>query len=172
MLAAKGEYVLFMDADGATPMPEVAKLLSKLHIGYDVAIGSRARRRGTESQVAMSKVRRLVGETFAGAVHLLAIGGIEDSQCGFKLFRRDVVVPIFSRQQLSGFAFDVEILFIAKRLGLSIAEVPVQWYAQPGSKVRIFRDAVKMLWDISRVRWIHRDLRQSGSSVPKLQENG
>jgi dolichyl-phosphate beta-glucosyltransferase len=160
MLAAKGEYVLFMDADGATPLSEINKLIEQLQAGYDVAIGSRARHGADDPQVAMSVVRRLVGETFISVVHLLAFGGIEDSQCGFKMFRRQVVPSIFSRQQVMGFAFDVEILFIASRLGLSIAEVPVQWHAQPGSKVRIFRDALKMLWDISSVRWLHRDLRQ------------
>ena len=137
-----------------------------MQINTHVAIGSRARRGADEPEVAMSAVRRLVGGTFTSAVHLLTVGGIEDSQCGFKMFRREVVPSIFSRQQVMGFAFDVEILFIARHMGLSIAEVPVQWHAQPGSKVRIFRDALKMVWDISRVRWIHRDLRHRARVAP------
>lgn len=168
MLSAAGRYVLFMDADGATPLSQTKKLIARLEDGYDAAIGSR---NNEKSEVEMSPTRRLVGGLFARAVHILAVGGIADSQCGFKMFRSEVVAPVFARQQLSGFAFDVEILFIARRLGLGIVEVPIQWEAQPGSKVRIFRDAARMLWDLSRVRWIHRDLSPSGGPTPADVEN-
>jgi dolichyl-phosphate beta-glucosyltransferase len=168
MLSAAGRYVLFMDADGATPLSQTKKLISPLERGSDVAIGSR---NSEQSEAEMSPMRRLVGGLFARAVHLLAVGGIADSQCGFKMFRREVVAPVFARQQLQGFAFDVEILFIARRLGLGIVEVPIQWEAQPDSKVRIFRDAARMLWDISSVRWIHRDLSPHGLSKPAAVEN-
>ena len=107
-------------------------------------------------EVKTSLHRRLIGRVFAFFVDLFAIGGIADTQCGFKMFQRSAARAIFSRQKMVGFAFDVEILVIARRLALSIVEVPVNWEAQPGSKVNLVTDSIKMLWDISHIRWLHR----------------
>jgi dolichyl-phosphate beta-glucosyltransferase len=164
-LNATGHFVLFMDADGATPLDEIPKLLAALEQGYDVAIGSRAARDSGAVEVKASFRRRLIGRTFALAVGLLAFDGVADTQCGFKMFRRDAAAAVFSRQKLAGFAFDVEILFIARRLSLSVAEIPVNWHAQPGSKVNLATDSIKMLWDISRIRWMHRGLRSDQRSA-------
>ena len=158
MLNAKGRNVLFMDADGATPLDEIPKLLTAIKEGYDVAIGSRVEQRPGEVEVKTSIHRRIIGRGFAFFVNLFAIDGIADTQCGFKMFRREAAAQIFSRQQLAGFAFDVELLFIARRLCLSIAEIPVNWTAQPGSKVNLIRDSIKMLRDITYIRWLHRKL--------------
>jgi dolichyl-phosphate beta-glucosyltransferase len=157
MLNAKGRFVLFMDADGATPLSEIPKLLAPIEQGYDVAIGSRVVQCPGEVEVRTSFHRRLIGRCFAFFVNLFATAGIADTQCGFKMFRREAASAIFSRQRISGFAFDVEILFIAHRLSLSISEIPVNWVAQPGSKVNLVTDSIRMLWDISHIRWLHRN---------------
>jgi dolichyl-phosphate beta-glucosyltransferase len=157
MLNAKGRFVLFMDADGATPLNEIPKLLAGVERGYDVAFGSRVVQHPGEVEVRTKFHRRLIGRTFAFLVNLLALEGVADTQCGFKMFRRDAAAAIFSRQKTSGFAFDVEILFLARRLALSIVEMPVNWVAQPGSKVNLVADSMRMLWDISRLRWLHRN---------------
>jgi dolichyl-phosphate beta-glucosyltransferase len=99
-------------------------------------------------------------------VNLFALEGIADTQCGFKMFRREAAAAIFSRQKTTGFAFDVEILFIARRLLLSIAEVPVNWVAQPGSKINLFTDSIRMLWDVSHIQWLHRNFQ----SYPSFTE--
>jgi dolichyl-phosphate beta-glucosyltransferase len=169
VLNAKGRLILFMDADGATPLDEIPKLVAALEQGYDVAIGSRVVQHPGEIEVKTSLHRRLIGRSFAFFVNLFAFGGIADTQCGFKMFRRDAAIAIFSRQRISGFAFDVEILFIAKRLSLSIAELPVNWVAQPNSKVNLVTDSLKMLWDVSHIRWLHRKFQASASLTREKQ---
>lgn len=164
MLNARGRFVLFMDADGATPLSEVPKLLAALQNGYDVAIGSRVAQHPGEVKVETSLVRRLIGRGFAFFVNLFAFGGIGDTQCGFKMFRREAAAAIFSRQKTVGFAFDVEILFLARQLSMSIVEIPVNWTAQPGSKVNLVTDSLKMLWDIAQIRWLHR----KGQAIPHV----
>ncbi|MGO9305292.1 MAG: lysylphosphatidylglycerol synthase domain-containing protein [Candidatus Korobacteraceae bacterium] len=161
MLNAKGRFVLFMDADGATPLNEISKLLAVLEQGQDVAIGSRVVQRPGEVEVKTSSLRHFIGRSFSLFANLFAVEGIADTQCGFKMFRREAAAQIFSRQKTLGFAFDVEVLFIARRLALSIAEIPVRWEAQPGSKVNLVTDSFRMLWDISRIRWLHRKFNNS-----------
>jgi len=170
MLNAKGRFVLFMDADGATPLDEIPKLLAAVEDSYDVAIGSRVAQRPGEVEIRTPLHRLLIGRSFAALVKVFAVDGISDTQCGFKMFRREAAAAIFSRQRLAGFAFDVEILFIARRLSLSIAEVPVNWVAQPGSKVNIIADSVRMQWDISRIRWLHRNLHPRRSAEGRRGE--
>jgi dolichyl-phosphate beta-glucosyltransferase len=161
VLNAKGRFVLFMDADGATPLTEIPKLLDEIGKGYDVAIGSRVVQHPGEVHIKTPFHRRLIGRIFAFFVNLFAVEGIGDTQCGFKMFRREAAMEIFSRQRLSGFAFDVEILFIARKLSLTIAEIPVNWVAQPGSKVNLATDSIKMLWDISVIKWLHRGFQDT-----------
>jgi dolichyl-phosphate beta-glucosyltransferase len=156
MLNAAGRNVLFMDADGATPLTEIPRLITRLQIGADVVIGSRVAQQPGEIQVITSLRRRLIGRIFSGFVNIVAMPGFADTQCGFKLFRGDVVRNIFSRQRMNGFAFDVEILFIATRLGYTVEEVPINWVNQAGSKVNLVTDSLKMLIDVLRIKWIHR----------------
>jgi dolichyl-phosphate beta-glucosyltransferase len=160
ILNAKGRFVLFMDADGATPLNEIPKLLAAVDEGQDVAIGSRVVQHPGEVEVKTALHRRFIGRSFAFFVNLFAIEGIGDTQCGFKMFRREAAAAIFSRQKTVGFAFDVEILFIARRLSMSISEIPVNWVAQPGSKVNLVTDSIRMLWDITHIRWLHRNFRR------------
>jgi dolichyl-phosphate beta-glucosyltransferase len=168
-LNARGKFVLFMDADGATPMGEIPRLSSALESGYEVAIGSRVIQSPGEVEVKTSLHRKIIGRTFAFFVNLFAIEGIADTQCGFKMFRREAAAAIFSRQKLAGFAFDAEILFIARKLSFSIVELPVNWVAQPGSKVNLVTDSIKMLWDISLIRWLHRNFDATTAGVPLHQ---
>ncbi len=152
MLRAGGENVLFCDADLATPIEEVEKLLAKLDAGYDIAIGSRDVP-GSELIKRQSFVREMGGRTFNKLVQLLAVPGIRDTQCGFKLFTQQASQRIFSQCRVEHFAFDVEVLYLALRIfDLRVAEVPVRWAHQEGSKVRFFRDALRMLKTLFRIR--------------------
>jgi dolichyl-phosphate beta-glucosyltransferase len=148
---AQGKLVLFADADGATPLPEIEQLEAALAAGADVAIGSRAvsnRRVKVEARL----YRRIIGRTFHGLVEMLMVPGVKDTQCGFKLFRGAVAHDLFSRMRVRGFSFDVEVLMMAQRRGYRIAEVPVNWTHQPGSKVNLVTDSARMLGDLFVIR--------------------
>jgi len=149
MLAAAGELVLFSDADLSCPIEEEARLREALEKGYDVAIASR---RMPCSQVEKSLRRKMMSALFNWAVQLLALPGIKDSQCGFKLFRREAAQRLFGASKVEGFAFDVEILFLARRLGYKIREVPVRWRESEGTRVEALPDALRMLRDIVKFR--------------------
>lgn len=150
VLAAAGRYVLFADADGATPIAECAKLLRAAERGADVVIASR-RAAGDGARRERSWLRRAVGSTFYRVTNLLAVPGILDTQCGFKLFTRDAARRLFTDLRETGWAFDVALLFRAQKLGMTIEEVPVSWTAVAGSKVRP-RDALAMLVALLRIR--------------------
>ncbi len=154
VLASAGSPVLISDADLSTPLSEWVKLAERLPT-HPVAIGSRALR---EELVRRKQpfYRRLVGKTGNLLVRLLAVPGIRDTQCGFKLFRGDVAQELFREARIDGFAFDIEILYLARRRGLAIAEVPVLWFNSPESKVSVWRDSLRVLWDLLRLRFLHR----------------
>lgn len=156
MLNAAGDCILFMDADGATPIQETSKLQDKIDAGYPIAIGSRVVQTPGETTVKTSFHRRIIGRTFAALVNVFAVTGIADTQCGFKMFRKNEARELFSRQKLNGFAFDVEILFLARKLHIPVAEIPINWSNQEGSKVSILTDSVKMLKDILMIPMLHR----------------
>jgi dolichyl-phosphate beta-glucosyltransferase len=151
MVNAQGRRILFADADGATPLSEIERLEAALDKGADVAIGSRALQDQTVT-VKARFYRRVVGRTFHGLVELLTVPGVKDTQCGFKLFRGPVAHDLFSRMRIRGFSFDVEVLMMAQRRGYTIAEVPVNWTHQPGSKVNLVTDSVRMLRDLFVIR--------------------
>src|SRR5207237_10096671 len=100
-------------------------------------------------------LRQTIGRTFELLVNLCAVPGINYTQCGFKMVKGECLQPIFSRQKLDGFAFDVEILYLAKKMGLTVEEVPVNWYTQAGSKVNLVLDPLKMFCDILKIRFLH-----------------
>jgi dolichyl-phosphate beta-glucosyltransferase len=154
ILAATGDPVLVSDADLSTPLEEWTKLAERLPTS-PVAIGSRA---VDETLVRKRQpfYRQFMGKSFNAFVRLLAVPGIGDTQCGFKLFRGDVARDLFSRARIDRFAYDVEILYLARRRGIAIAEVPVLWFNSPESKVAVVSDSLRMLRDLLRIRWIHR----------------
>jgi dolichyl-phosphate beta-glucosyltransferase len=154
-LEAAGEVVLFSDADLSTPIEEVEKLERALRDGADVAIGSRALAE-SDIQIRQPFYRERMGKVFNLLVRLLVFPGISDTQCGFKAFTREATREIFSRQTLPGFAFDVEILYIARLLRCRVKEVPVIWRDSPQTKVGALRDSFRMFRDILKVRRIHK----------------
>lgn len=158
MLAAKGVYVGFSDADLSAPIDELAKLIEAMERGYDVAIGSRAVA-GAIIPVHQPLYRELGGKGLNLLIRLLAVPGIHDTQCGFKLFTSESAREVFSRCFIDGWGFDVEALYLARRLGYTIAEIGVRWSHAEGSKLRPFRGAMRVLYDILRMRAHHYDLR-------------
>ncbi|PYN19833.1 MAG: glycosyl transferase family 2 [Candidatus Rokuibacteriota bacterium] len=151
MLAARGAYRLFADADGATPIAELKRLESALMAGADVAIGSRALRDPGVS-VAARRHRVAAGFVFNRLVGWMGLEGIADSQCGFKAFTAAAADRLFQALATRGFGFDVELLLLARAAGCRIVEVPVNWADQPGSKVGVLRHGPGMLWEIVRAR--------------------
>ena len=149
---AVGEKVLFADADGATPIEEVERLEAAMaRESADVAIGSRALR-GVGTEVRARLYRRLIGRFFHLLVSALTVRGFKDTQCGFKLFTARAADDLFSRMRMNGFSFDVELLLLAQRGGYRVAEVPVNWEHQPGSRVNLVLDSLRMARDLFVIR--------------------
>lgn len=155
ILEANGKYVLFTDADLSTPVEEVEKLLSQLEKGYDIAIGSRSLA-GSNIILRQPLYRELMGKVFNKFVRIFAVKEFVDTQCGFKLFRRDAARIIFKEQRLNGFAFDVEILYLARKNGFKIKEVPIKWINSPDSKVSPISSSIGMFFDLLKIKKIHR----------------
>ncbi len=151
MLKAEGELVLFCDADLATPQEETEKLLAHIRDGADVAIGSRPLRE-SKLEKHQPMYREMFGRAANKAIQLLAVPGIRDTQCGFKIFKHDVAQDVFKRCKIDGFSFDVESLMIARDLGYRIDEVPIRWADQAGSKVVLSRDAPRGFRDLIKLR--------------------
>jgi dolichyl-phosphate beta-glucosyltransferase len=151
MLEARGERRLMTDADLSTPIEELPRLEARLDQGYDVAIGSRALP-GASIEIRQSRFRESTGRVFNRLVQGLVLSGLEDTQCGFKLFTAKAAEGAFALARLDGFCFDVEALFIARREGSRIAEVPVIWRNDTASTVSTLRGGLAF-FDILRIRW-------------------
>ncbi len=153
MLRAKGAHVFYMDADLSVPIGEVTAFLERFEAEPEVGVllGNRqhARSRIVRRQSAL---RENMGKTFNRLLQRWGLASVHDTQCGFKAFRRDAARAIFSHQKLDGFAFDVEVLLLAQRLGLQVADLPVEWRNSADSRVRIVRDSLAMIRDMMRVR--------------------
>ena len=150
VLDAQGSRVVFCDADLSTPIEEVVGLADRLDGQYQVVIASRE---GHGSRrIGEPYLRHLMGRVFNGLVRALAVPGIQDTQCGFKAFTRAAARDVFSRQTIDGFGFDVELLYLARRRGYRVREVPVTWVYAASSRVDPLRDTVRMFADVIRVR--------------------
>lgn len=151
VMAARGEFIVFLDADLSLPIEGVSAFLQPLHDGADVAIGSRML---AASQISGDRqhLRRSMGSVFNWLVQRLLLPGFADTQCGFKAFRRGAARRIFAVQRIDRFAFDVEVLWLARRFGFRIVEVPVVCEYSRASSVRRFRDGVSILRDLVRIR--------------------
>jgi dolichyl-phosphate beta-glucosyltransferase len=153
-LEARAENVLITDADLATPIEEFHKLEQMTRSGYEIAIGSRALE---QSRVEGWRpwYRVLSGKVFNKVVQLLAVPGIHDTQCGFKLFTKGAAARIFSVSKIDGFGFDVESLFLARKFGYRVGEIAVVWRNSPSTKVSVLKHTLPMLWEVVQVRFFH-----------------
>jgi glycosyltransferase involved in cell wall biosynthesis len=159
VMAATKPYILFTDFDQATPVEEVDKLLPFIKKGYQIVVGSREVKGSLRANEPW--YRHLMGKVFNSLVQVVAIRGIHDTQCGFKVFTTPSAKQLFSqlkvyasRVEKHAFtgAFDVELLFLAQKQGLKIAEVPVHWYHEPTDRVNPIRDSVRMFLDVLKIR--------------------
>jgi dolichyl-phosphate beta-glucosyltransferase len=149
MLEARGEWRLFSDADLSTPITELDEFWPYTRDGYSVVIGSRALPE-SDLEVRQSKSREFAGRVFNTAVQTFLVPGLCDTLCGFKLFSAEAAQAVFPKQTLHGFAFDVEILMLAQKLGFNIKEAPVKWINDPGSKVSTL-SGIKGFVDLARL---------------------
>ena len=150
LLAARGQYRFMCDADLSMPPEELPRFLPPALENFDVAIGSRegqgARRVGEPWR------RHFIGRIFNRAIQWLVIRGIEDTQCGFKMFTAEAANRIFPQTTLDGWAFDVEVLGLARAMGMRLVEVPIEWHHRGESQVSMFRDGVAMFRDLLKIR--------------------
>jgi dolichyl-phosphate beta-glucosyltransferase len=150
MLEAQGEYRFLCDADLSMPIAQVNRFLPPALDSLDIAIGSR--------EVAGSvrydepAYRHFIGRIFNTMVRWMLLPGLQDTQCGFKCFRAEVAERIFPYQTLTGMSFDAEVLYIARRKGYRIVEVPIDWYFDSDSRVRLFQDSLRMGFDLLAIR--------------------
>ena len=148
---AGGEYRVFFDADGSTPIEEIEKLWPRFDAGADIVIGSRAL---PDSDIAVRQrwYREAMGRTFNAILHVMGLTRFKDTQCGFKAFTAAACETVFSRQTLERFSFDVELLHIAQRHGLRVEEIPVVWRNVAQSRLHPLLDSLQMFWDLLKIR--------------------
>lgn len=156
ILNSRGECVLFSDADLSAPIEEVERFFPYIRQGFDVIVGSRAMK---NSGVRIKKTihRYIMGRIYSFLVGLFVLWGIKDTQCGFKMFTRKAADAIFKRQKLDGFSFDAEAIYLAKKLGFRVKEVPVNWYDSGPTRVRLLKDSIRMARDLLKIKKIHRN---------------
>ncbi len=153
-LQAGGEFVLFSDADLSTPVSELLSLLDVMERGdYDCVIASRALS-GSLIEKRQNAIRQLMGMTYNRIVRILTGLAFSDTQCGFKLFKRNKFLPVFKELRTYGFSFDVEIIMRGRKQGLKITDCPVRWINNPVSSVHIVKDSLKMFFDLIRIKFI------------------
>lgn len=170
-LIAGGDYVAFIDADLATPPEELSKLIAALDAGADVAIGMRRQSDGSDMRNRRGLARRLAGRAYSLVMRSLVLPGVADSQCPLKAFRRDAARQIFSLQRIDTWAFDAELLYVANRLGLNVAQKPVVWNAVEGSHLRLNLRSALEVWNLLRIRWWHRGLKPRTHAARDLDKS-
>ena len=159
MLAAAGDLVVFTDADMATPPDQIPLLVDAL-TDHDVALGSRIQPDGSDMRATQPGYRRALGRVFHVLASIWVVGPVEDTQCGFKGFRRAVAQDLFDRQRITSIVFDVELIYLARRRGYSMAIVPIRWFDKRGSRMRARPGlAARVAWDLLRIPIIHRGSR-------------
>lgn len=154
ILFARGDVILFTDIDLSVPVSYIDAFVAKILEGYDAAIGSREME-GSKVEVYQSFVREFMGNGFTFISNLLLGINFSDHTCGMKAFKKTSAHALFSRQMIERWAFDSEILYLIKKMGYMVAEVPVLWRNMPGTKVKMFKDAVRSFIDIVKIRFYH-----------------
>ncbi len=150
VVAASGEYIFLCDADLSMPVEEIRKFIPPQLENFDIAIASRE----APGSIRYNEpyYRHFTGRVFNTLIRLLVLPGLQDTQCGFKCIRAQVARDIFPYQTLTGWAFDVELLYIARHHGYQIVEIPIHWYFNADSKISVFRDSLRMFLDLLRIR--------------------
>lgn len=165
IMAAKGDFILFSDIDLAVPIETLNKFIEKAMTGCDIVIGSR-RIEGAKILTHQTQAREFMGHTFTKISNLVLGTDFADFTCGFKLFKKEAARKIFGLQRIDGWAFDAEVLFLAKKMGFSVGQVGVEWSNTRGSKVRFPRDIITSFSGLLRIRlsdWL-------GQYSPKLSK--
>jgi dolichyl-phosphate beta-glucosyltransferase len=170
-LAANGQKVAFIDADLATPPEDLKGLLAALDAGAEVAVGVRTQADGSDMRDRRALPRRLAGRLFAFFMRSVLLPEMGDSQCPLKAFQRPAAQRLFRLQLIDSWTFDAELLFLASRLGLSVAKVPVRWQAVKGSHLRLNVKTAMELWNLLRIRFVHRGV-SSQTLKAELPEPG
>ena len=172
VLQAGGELILLTDADLSTPIEELSRLeVCIANDNYDIVIGSRAL---DYSEIIEKQPwwRQAMGKIFNRIVRFVVLDGFSDTQCGFKLFTRETAKNLFEQARVDRFAYDVEILFLARRQGYSVLEMPVKWINSPGSKVNPVSDSLQMLFDLCKIRLAAGRVKPgNGISATEVTEN-
>jgi dolichyl-phosphate beta-glucosyltransferase len=160
MLAAKGDLVVFTDADMATPPDELVPMVRAL-ADADAVYGSRIQPDGSDKRKSQPPWRRALGRTFHLLASVWVVGPVQDTQCGFKGFRRDVARDVFSRQLITSIVFDVEVIYLVRRRGYTWTVLPIDWSDRHGSRMHPGpRLALRVAWDLFRIPLLHRRERQ------------
>jgi dolichyl-phosphate beta-glucosyltransferase len=152
MLNASGEVLLFSDADLSSPIEEASKLFAAIQLDADIAIGSRWLRPELQTH-RQSVLRQFYGRIFNLALRILLGLNFKDTQCGFKAFTRGAARTIFPQQRIERWGFDPELLYLARRAGLKVSEVPVAWAHAGGTRISPLRDGLHMFGEVLRIRW-------------------
>ena len=156
MRAAQSDLIIFADADMATPPDQLPLLVEALET-HDVALGSRIQPDGSDMRASQPWYRRMLGKVFHFLASIWVVGPVKDTQCGFKGFRREVAHDLFARQQITSIVFDVELIFLARKRGYSLAVIPIRWADKRGSRMRArFGLAIRVAWDLFRIPLVHR----------------
>jgi len=164
MLAMDADVLVFADADMATSPDQLPLIVAAL-ADHDVALGSRIQPDGSDMRASQPMYRRLLGKVFHSLASIWVVGPVQDTQCGFKGFRRDAAHDLFTRQRITSIVFDVELIYLARRRGYSMAVVPIRWFDRRGSRMRARPAlAIRVAWDLLRIPLIH---RSSGRGVAR-----
>jgi dolichyl-phosphate beta-glucosyltransferase len=156
MLDARGDLVIFADADMATPPDQIPLLVAALQ-DHDVALGSRIQPDGSDMRATQPGYRRLLGKTFHLLASIWVVGPVQDTQCGFKGFTRAAAQDLFARQRVTSIVFDVELIYLVRARGYRFAIVPIRWHDKRGSRMRARPGlAMRVAWDLFRIRLLHR----------------
>jgi len=165
MLHATTDLVLFADADMATP-PDMITLIVQALAEADVALGSRIQLDGTDMRKSQPWYRRMLGKAFHALASIWVVGPVQDTQCGFKGFRREAAQYLFSRQKIQSIVFDVEVIYLARRHGYRLAIVPIRWSDRRGSRMKARPAlALRVAWDLFRIPLLHRGPRRTSALI-------
>ncbi len=167
MLTAQGELIVFADADMATPPDQLPRLIGAL-ASNDVALGSRIQPDGSDMRASQPRFRRLVGKIFRLAARIWVTGPIDDTQCGFKGFRREAARDLFGRLRITSIVFDADLIYLARRRGYRMVVVPVVWADRRGSRMHARPSlALRVGWDLFRIRFVHGGVKRIPESPPQ-----